>query len=110
MKYLIYSKNRSADGFVAWWNPGGAGYTTNINAAGRFTQEESDKIQRESRGNCVAIAEDRLGLLAQRLIVDLGDGNNHVLIESLAAKFGGLTGDDMDELRRAIDSPDHVGV
>jgi hypothetical protein len=110
MKYLIYSKKRSADGFAAWWNPDSRGYTTDINAAGRFDHDKALEIQRDSRGDSFAIAEDRIPVLKSRLIVDLGDGNNSSIIEGLAIQIGGLTGDDMDELRRAIDSPDHVGV
>lgn len=39
MKFLIWSIEHEA-----FWNPGGFGYTRNINKAGRYIEEEAKEI------------------------------------------------------------------
>lgn len=77
MEFLILSKNRS-QGIATWWRPNSAGYTTDIDAAGRYSAEESAQIVRAGPDNDMRVPVSAIGRAVKtRRIVDIGDANNH---------------------------------
>lgn len=77
MEFLILSKDRSQD-IAMWWRPNSAGYTTDIDSAGRYSAEESARIVRAGPDKDMRVpvsAIDRV--VTTRRIVDIGDANNH---------------------------------
>jgi hypothetical protein len=64
MKYVIISYKNSSRGELTFWRPNNAGYTTNIDYAGRYSQDEV--IEHQSHYNSytdnkidnVAVPED----------------------------------------------------
>lgn len=77
MEYLLLSKHRT-HGIALWWRPGGCGYTTDINEAGRFDKEEAERIAKDSHGDDVPVPVEAIGnTITTRTIVDIGDANNH---------------------------------
>lgn len=83
MQFLIMSKNRSTQGVAMWWLPNGAGYTNDIDAAGKYSAEESarivlDQIVRDRHEIDIRVPVSAIGrLVTTRRVVDLGDANNH---------------------------------
>ena len=89
--YLIFSQKRTGpDGIIAWWRNGGAGYTTDMNEAGRFSQDKAKEIISQSHGASFAIKQDDVRKLKTRTIVDTSDGENLKQLMSLGA-FGNFT-------------------
>ena len=77
MEFLILSKDRS-QGIATWWRPNGAGYTTDINAAGRYSAEDSLQIVSSGQGKDMRIPVSAIDCLVMtRRIVDIGDANNY---------------------------------
>ena len=48
MEYLIQKRGYVGNSLL-WWRKGNAGYTTNIDEAQTFTQDEAEKIEETSR-------------------------------------------------------------
>lgn len=76
MKYLIFSKKHTR-GIAMWWRPNAAGYTDNLDAAGRYSKEEAESYCAGSHGEDVPIPERVAYDLPARRVIDLGDGSNH---------------------------------
>lgn len=77
MKFLILSKDKS-QGIAMWWRPESEGYTTDVDAAGRYSADESAKIARSGHGKDIRVpvsAIDRV--VTTRRIVDIGDADNY---------------------------------
>lgn len=82
MSYLIFCKERSDDGVACWWRPGRTGYTTDVAAAGRYSQEEAEQISRGSRGEDFPVPEGAIGLsIHVRVIVDTNDNGNWKILK-----------------------------
>lgn len=77
--YLIFSK-RHTQGIAMWWRANAAGYTNNLDEAGRYTKEEAESYCAASHGDDVPVREVGAYSLAQRRIVDMGDGANQALL------------------------------
>lgn len=76
MEYLLLSKHRT-HGIALWWRPGGCGYTTDINEAGRFDKEEAVRIAKDSHGDDVPVPESAIGsIITTRTVVDICDASN----------------------------------
>lgn len=71
-EYLILSvkwSRRDSD-WLVWWRHHGFGYTTNIAAAGRFSQAEAERNERASRGEVLAVPlKQALALAETRVMV-----------------------------------------
>ena len=77
MEFLILSKDRS-QGIAMWWRPNSAGYTTDIDAAGRYSADESAQIVRAGPDKDMRVPVSAIGrVVTTRRIVDIGDGDNH---------------------------------
>ena len=58
-KFLIYTRAHGCarGGYALWWRPNSAGYTSHIEAAGRYTEKEMLEIQK-CRGEDFGIPEE----------------------------------------------------
>lgn len=65
--YVIRCTKRPSDN-VTWWKPLRAGYTTDLNAAGRYTEEEARKIL--GTGSCDTAYPLELVERAAKWVVD----------------------------------------
>jgi hypothetical protein len=69
MKYVIISYKHSSRGELTFWRPNNAGYTTDIDDAGRYTQQEVIEHQstynsyHEDQIDNVAVPEDLIAKL-----------------------------------------------
>lgn len=80
MRYLIFSKKHSK-GIAMWWGHNAAGYTNNLDEAGRYSKDEAEQYCAHSHGDDVPMEElVAYGKLAARRIVDMGDGANRALL------------------------------
>jgi hypothetical protein len=76
MEYLILSKSRSQT-MASWWMPGGHGYTTDVDKAGRFSAEESARIVRGSPEKDMRVPASALERTVEtRRVVHLEDARN----------------------------------
>lgn len=74
-QFLILHK-QLVDGRAMWWRPNRAGYTTDLNAAGRYTKAEAESIAR-IRGDDFPVPESAFGTcLTVRRVVSVEDGLN----------------------------------
>lgn len=82
--YYILSRERS-NGTAYWWKPRRQGYTSDLNQAGLYLEEEALQIQADSRGQDVAFRSDLVNtLLVVRRTVDMtADGNAAFFAEVL---------------------------
>lgn len=76
MRFLILSKSRS-QGIAVWWRPGQSGYTNDVDTAGRYSAEESERIVSGAPEKDMRVPEYVIDRLATRCIVDIGDANNY---------------------------------
>ena len=77
MEFLILNKDRS-QGAAMWWRPDRAGYTTDVDSAGRYSSEESARIVRSGSGKDIRVPVSAIGrTVTTRRIVDVGDADNH---------------------------------
>jgi hypothetical protein len=68
MLYLIYSAKHSAGSELAvFWRPKAAGYTTDLDQAGRYPKDEVDVICRNSHGENVPVAESAVLGISHRV-------------------------------------------
>ena len=81
MRYLIFSKPRTT-GVAMWWRPNAAGYTTNLDDAGRYSKEDAESHCAAAHHEIVAVEELAAYKLATRTIVDMGDGANYQMLMS----------------------------
>ena len=65
-RYYIFVVNERKD-LAIWWRPAGCGYTTNVDKAGLYSEEEARKIER-IRGTDVAIPEEVVNALTVRTV------------------------------------------
>ena len=77
MNYLIFSKKHTR-GIAMWWRPNAAGYTDNLDAAGRYSKEDAESYGAASHGEDVPISEHAAYELPARRVIDLGDGANYL--------------------------------
>lgn len=79
--YLIWCRfgsvptgdDRPPNEHVLWWKPSRAGYTRDVNEAGRYTEEEARSIER-IRGLDTAVPEDDIGVkIKVRKLVEVTD-------------------------------------
>lgn len=49
--------NKNPTGTLSWWRPNSAGYTPDLQQAGRFTQETAKAICKNCHGTSIAIPE-----------------------------------------------------
>lgn len=83
MQYLILSKSRS-QGIAMWWRPDQRGYTTDVDKAGRYSEEESASIVRGAPDKDMRVPLPFIDrVVATRRIVDIGDANNHAALSML---------------------------
>lgn len=76
MEFLILSKDRSQT-LASWWLPGGHGYTTDVDKAGKFSAEESARIVRGSPEKDMRVPVTALwGNVQTRRVVYLDDASN----------------------------------
>ena len=64
-----------------WWRPDAAGYTNNVDDAGRYSKEDAESLCAGAHGDDVPV--DELAAyhdLKARRIVDMGDGGNRALL------------------------------
>ena len=71
-EFLILSKSRSRT-LVTWWLPGGHGYTTDVDRAGRFSAQESARIVRGSPEKDARVPVALLPRLTTRRVVYLDE-------------------------------------
>ena len=88
MNYLIMSRKHT-NGIAIWWRPGAAGYTNNLDTAGRYSKEDAESYCLPSHGDDFAVEELQAYKLATRVIVDMGDGANNALLMSPNASLEG---------------------
>lgn len=81
MNYLLFSKPQT-NGIAMWWRPNAAGYTNDLNAAGRYSKEDAESHCCGAQGFVVAVEELAAYRLATRTIVDMGDGANYAMLMS----------------------------
>lgn len=72
MNWLIRDTRGNPDGLVNWWGPNRCGYTTSLDDAGRYTEEDA-KWQERSPSTDVAVPLERAMALSVRVVpVSLG--------------------------------------
>ena len=81
MAWLIYSARRSDSGIAMFWRPNSAGYTPDINEAGRYSEDFAKRMQTLSHGEDAAVPESLIGQLHVRRVVDLGVASNRLKLE-----------------------------
>lgn len=80
MNYLIYSKKRTNE-IAMWWLPNAAGYTNNVDEAGRYSRDDAESHCSGSHGDSISVDEMTVYCnLQARRIIDLGDGGNRMLL------------------------------
>ena len=74
--YYILSRERS-NGTAYWWKPNQRGYTSDLNDAGLYGEDEARAIQRDSNGGDIAYRSDLVStLLVVRRVVDMTEKGN----------------------------------
>ena len=79
MRYLIFSRKHTT-GIAMWWRPNAAGYTNNLDDAGRYSKEDAESHCSGMHGDAMPVAELEAYRLSARRIVDLGDANNRATL------------------------------
>lgn len=79
--WLIYHVARSdSAGRLIFWRTEARGYTDNLQQAGGFYEAYAKQMQDISHGESMAVPRSLIETLTKRLIVDLGDGTNRVML------------------------------
>jgi hypothetical protein len=85
-EYLILFRARNSNGDAIWWRPGRAGYTSNIEQAGRYSQEDAESIA-QIRGDDFPVPVCDIGTkLVTRSTVNVEDGHNFATLKSYCPK------------------------
>lgn len=84
--YLLLSVPHSK-GIVMWWRPNASGYTSNINDAGRYSLDSAKSYYVGTHGDAVPVAMSFVMQLAKRVTVDISDGHNLLVMESIRSEF-----------------------
>jgi hypothetical protein len=85
-RFLILQRERVGD-LALWWRPDRRGYTTNVDEAGRYTEEEALSIQ-AIRGGDIPVPESFLRkCVKRRTVVSSEDGDNFTLLKQYRSKM-----------------------
>lgn len=81
MMFLILSKDRSSQ-VASWWLPSKCGYTTDVDAAGRFSAEESARIVAGSPEKDMRVPLSAIGRTlkpARVIVLDHNDNRDELM-------------------------------
>lgn len=83
--FVLYSAKWSR-GVAVLWRSDSKGYTTNLEDAGNFTEEEARRIAADCQGDAIAIRRSDLANLKTRRVLDFGDSNNREDFQDIISK------------------------